>query len=287
MQILVTGATGNIGRMVVDHLVAAGGCEVRALTVDPARAALPAGVEAAVGSLRRPETLPAAFAGIDRVYLAPAPDTVAEAMALARDAGITRVVDLSGELDGWWGSVAAAVEASGIGWTHLWPGDFMENSEAWAAQIRATGAVREPYPDAASSPIAMDDIAAVAATALLTDRHENVAHTLTGPELLTRTELARHLADALGTPVEFRQVTRDEAVAALEPSIGENAAWYVDRSWPARPRARWRRPAPSRTSPAARRRPSPRGRGTTSTGSADARFHGSARRPRRPQGAGA
>lgn len=104
----------------------------------------------------------------------------------------------------------------------------MENCEAWAPQIRATGAVREPYPAAASSPIAMDDIAAVAATTLLTGSHEGVAHTLTGPELLTRTQLARHLADALGTPVEFLQVSRDEAVAALEPAMGENAAWYFD-----------------------------------------------------------
>ncbi len=74
MRILVTGATGNIGRMVVDHLTAAGGCTVRALTVDPLRAALP----------------------------------VDEVVALAKAAGVGHVVDLSGEPEGWWGSVALA-----------------------------------------------------------------------------------------------------------------------------------------------------------------------------------
>ena len=65
-------------------------------------------------------------------------------------------------------------------------------------QIRATGAVREPYPRSASAPIAMDDIAAVAATVLLEDSHSGQAYTLTGPETLTRVELARQLGDAIG-----------------------------------------------------------------------------------------
>lgn len=221
-------ARPNIGRLLVDHLVAAGGCEVRALTVDPERAALPAGVDAVTGYLRKPETLPAAFDGIEAMYLAPTPDTVEEVLRLAHTAGIARVVDLSGEHESWWGSVALAVEASGLAWTHLWPGEFMENTEAWAPQIRATGAVREPWPEAASAPIAMDDIAAVAAAALLEESHQGRAWTLTGPETLTRTRLLGHLGDALGRPLEFVQVSRDEAVEALTPAMGEHATWYVD-----------------------------------------------------------
>jgi uncharacterized protein YbjT (DUF2867 family) len=59
--------------------------------------------------------------------------------------------------------VTRAVEASGIAWTHLWPGDFFE-----------------PWPHAAGAPIGMDDIAAVAAVALLDDGHRGRAHSLTG-----------------------------------------------------------------------------------------------------------
>lgn len=228
MRVLVTGATGNIGRMVVDHLVAAGGCTVRALTVDPARAALPAGVEVARGYLRKPQTLPVALTEVDAMYLAPTPDTTAAVLAAAKAAGVRHVVDLSGEPEGWWGSVAADVEASGMAWTHLWPWDFMENTQGWAPQIRATGQVREPYPTATGVPIAMDDIAAVAARILLGDRHERQAYTITGPQAMTRLDLLRGLSAALGWDLEFVQVSRDEAVAAIDPDLGHDACWYVD-----------------------------------------------------------
>jgi uncharacterized protein YbjT (DUF2867 family) len=228
MTILVTGATGNIGRMVVDELLARGAGAVRALTVDPARAALPAGVEVAVGYLRKPETLPAAFEGVESLYLAPTPETVEEVLRLAREAGVRRVVDLSGELESWWGSVAKAVEDSGLEWTHLSPGDFMENTFSWAPQIHATDAVREPYPQGRSTPIAMQDIARVAAVALTRSGYEGRSLSLTGPEILTRTDLVAAIGAARGKPVEFVQVTRDEAVEVLRPVMGDHVEWYVD-----------------------------------------------------------
>lgn len=228
MTILVTGATANIGRKVVDHLLAAGSTDVRALTTNPRRAALPAGVEVVEGYLRRPESLPAAFDGVERIYLAPTPDNVTEVLALARAAGVRHVVDLSGEPESWWGTVCTAVEDSGLAWTHLWPADFMENTLTWSQQIRETGTVSEPYPDTATAPIAMDDIAAVAATALLADTHHGRAYPLAGPEVLTRTELVRHLATALRRDITFRRSSREETIAALTPTMGDNTTWYVD-----------------------------------------------------------
>jgi uncharacterized protein YbjT (DUF2867 family) len=228
MKILVTGATGNIGRRLVDHLLAMGASDIRALTNDPSRAALPADVDVVEGYLRRIETVPAALDGVDRMYLAPTPGTVAEVMDLARDAGVQHVVDLSGEPESWWGSVTKAVEAGGLEWTHLWPGDFMENTKIWARQIRETGAVREPYPNSASAPIAMDDIAAVAATALLGHGHAGKSYALAGPETLTRTELVRQLGHALGRDIPFIPVSREETIDVLSPSMGDTAGWYVD-----------------------------------------------------------
>lgn len=228
MTILVTGATANIGRKVVDHLLALGATDIRALTTNPRKAALPSSVRVAEGYLRRPESLPAAFEGVERMYLAPTPDTVTEVLALAHAAGVRHVVDLSGEPESWWGSVCTAVEDSGMAWTHLWPADFMENSLTWSQQIRELGAVSEPRPDAASAPIAMDDIAAVAATTLLTDAHLGRAYPLAGPEILTRADLVRQLADALGRDITFRRASREETIAALTPAMGETAAWYVD-----------------------------------------------------------
>lgn len=228
MTILVTGATGNIGRKVVDELLARGVENIRALTVNPDKAALPEGVAAVRGYVRKPETLRAALDGVERMYLAPAPDTVEEVVALARGAGVRHIVDLSGEPDSWWGTVSNAVEASGLAWTHLWPGDFMENTEIWARQIRETGTVREPDPDAGSTPIAMDDIAAVAAAALTGDDHIGRAYSLTGPEKLTRAQLLAQLASALGRKLEFVRATREETIRVLTPTMGDTATWYVD-----------------------------------------------------------
>ncbi|WP_410876241.1 NAD(P)H-binding protein [Nocardia sp. A7] len=228
MTILVTGATANIGRMVVDQLIARGASDIRALTINPSRAALPAEVQVARGHLGRPDSLPAAFEGVDRMYLAPSPDNVTEVLELARAAGVRHVVDLSGEPESWWGSVCDAVEGSGLAWTHLWPADFMENTLTWSQQIRETGAVREPHPGTATAPIAMKDIAAVAATALLTDGHVGRAHSLAGPEILTRADLVAHLADALDRDITFRTSTREETIAALQPTMGDNTTWYVD-----------------------------------------------------------
>ena len=225
---LVTGATGSVGRLVVDHLLARGAAQVRALTVDPERAGLPAQVEVVHGAVTQPSVLREALRGVDRLYLAPAPATAQRVVRAARGAGVSRVVDLSGEPESWWGSVAAAVEAGAVPWTHLWPGDFMENALLWAPQVREHGSVREPWPGAASAPVAMEDIAAVAAEVLLGEGHQGRAYTLTGPQVLTRRELAAALGRALGREVPFVQVRREEAVAVLAASMGENAGWYVD-----------------------------------------------------------
>ncbi len=228
MTILVTGATGNIGRMVVDHLLARGATGVRALTVDPPKADLPDGVEAARGSVRRPDSLAAALDGVDRMYLAPYPATVSDVLARARDAGVRHVVDLSGEPESWWGSVNDAVEAAGVGWTHLWPADFMENVRMWLPQIRECGEVREPWPEATSAPTAMDDIAEVAAVALLEDGHEGRSYSLRGPAGVSRREMVAAIAEATGMPIGFVPSTPEETARALEPAMGPTASWYVE-----------------------------------------------------------
>ncbi|MBA2447349.1 MAG: NAD(P)H-binding protein [Chloroflexi bacterium] len=82
MKVLVTGATGNVGRLVVDHLLGSG-VEIRALTNNPTKAALPAGVEVAEGYLGKLSTMPTALEGVERMYLAPLPRTAREVVELA------------------------------------------------------------------------------------------------------------------------------------------------------------------------------------------------------------
>jgi uncharacterized protein YbjT (DUF2867 family) len=226
--ILVTGATGNIGRLVVDELLAVGATHIRALTNNPEKAALPPEVEVVRGYLGRVETLHGVFDGVEKMYLAPLEKTVREVTALAAKAGVRHIVDVSGPKDSWWAPVATAVEESGAAWTHLSPGEFMDNLLMWAAQIRTTGEVRDGYPDAANAPIDLADIAAVAATALLDDGHVGKEYLLTGPETLTRAEMVRHIGAALGREIPYVQVDHHEAIAVLEPMMGEFARWYVD-----------------------------------------------------------
>jgi uncharacterized protein YbjT (DUF2867 family) len=228
MKILVTGATGNIGRLVVDELLALGATDVRALTVDPARAALPPSVEVARGYLGRPETLPAAFAGVHRVYLAPLLDTVEEATRLAAAAGARHIVDLAGAAGSSWPPIERAVEACGVPWTHLEAGEFMTNAAIWAPQIRAGDVVGDAYPDEANPMIAPADIAAVAARVLVDGAvHEGRSYPLTGPRTLTRRERIEEIGRALGRSLTVETADHDRAVADLVPVMGPHAEWYL------------------------------------------------------------
>lgn len=227
MTILVTGATGNIGRRVVDHLIALGAKDIRALTNNPAKAALPDSVTAITGYLGKPETLPTALEGVERVYLAPFPDTLDTTLELMKQAGVRYVVALSGGAH--WAEHAGAVTASGLPHTQLGPGEFCDNFAMWAPQMR-TGVVRDMDPDAVQSPVSMEDIARVAAQ-LLADRqdaHLGTMYDLTGPVALSRAEIARQIGVGIGAPVEVQRCTRDEARQLLRPVVGDGVDWYLD-----------------------------------------------------------
>lgn len=229
MTILVTGATGNIGRRIVDHLIDLGANDIRALTKNPAKANLPDGVTAVTGYLGEPESLPAAFEGVERMYLAPLPKTLDTTLELAKQANVEYVVALSGGAH--WQAHADAVAASGLVHTQLGPGEFLKNFAIWAEQIKATQTVREPYPTAIEAPISMDDIARVAAALLVKpeQRHYGQMYELTGPEALTREQIAEQVGVGIGVDVSYEQCARAEAEEQFNPQLGGQAAWYLDQ----------------------------------------------------------
>lgn len=228
MSILVTGATGNIGRRIVDHLIDMGANDIRALTTDPAKAKLPDGVRPVVGYLGRPDSLSAALTGVERMYLAPLPSTLDTTLRLIKAADVSYVVALSG--DGHWQAHADAIDASGLANTQLGPGEFLENLAIWADQIKSTATVRDPYPDVVEAMISMDDIARVAATLLMNpdQAHHGQMYELTGPEAVSRAQIAQQIGVGIGVDVRYEQCTRDEAIELLRPIMGDNAAWYLD-----------------------------------------------------------
>ncbi|MEV6175005.1 NAD(P)H-binding protein [Streptomyces sp. NPDC051954] len=221
MTVLVTGATGSVGRHVVERLVTAG-VPVRALTRNPATAGLPAGVDVREGDLTSPDTLRAALHGVERLYLFPVPETAREVVAAAKEAGVRRIVVLSSSSvldesgDNHSGehhrAVERAVEESGIDWTFVRPDEFATNVLwKWGHSIRAEGVVHAPYGNAPRVLIHEADVAAVAATALLQDGHTGRAYVLTGPEAITQADQVRAIAGALGRDIEFVEITPDEA----------------------------------------------------------------------------
>ncbi|GAA3568313.1 NAD(P)H-binding protein [Amycolatopsis ultiminotia] len=246
MAVLVTGATGNVGRLVVDELVARG-VPVRALTVDPERAALPSGVEVVVGSIARPSTVPAALDGVESVYLAPYARTASRFCELAREAGVQRVVALSGSSVGEehpgssghdFAAVERAVDAAGLARTFLRPGAFMINSLGWAGSVREHGAVHSAYGEAAQTPIDLGDIAAVAAHVLTTEGHQGRTYVLSGPEAISMRQMAAAIGAALGKDLPFVELTPEQQQAewVAQGMPEQVAGWLVETYAQAVPR---------------------------------------------------
>jgi uncharacterized protein YbjT (DUF2867 family) len=217
MRVLVTGATGKVGRLVTKDLVDAG-VAVRALTRDPAKAVLPDGVEVVAGDLTKPDTLQPVLAGVDRLYLFPEASTAREVVALAKQAGVRRVVVLSsGAVTGGYDTtfhlpVEQAVEESGLEWTHVRPGEFAANKlSLWGPSIRAERVVRDANPDSGWFPVHEQDIADVAVAALVEDGHAGKAYDINGPEMINLRAQVRAIAAAIGEEIRFEVVTPIEA----------------------------------------------------------------------------
>ncbi|RCV52916.1 NAD(P)H-binding protein [Marinitenerispora sediminis] len=226
--VLVTGATGNVGRQVVTQLRAEG-VPVRALTRDPAAARLPDGVTVLRGDLSDPDSLAGALDGVRAVFLV-WPFLTAEAAPplLERIAAHTsRLVYLSSAgvqddaevqadpINAFHADLERLVRATGLEWTFLRAGGFATNTLQWAEQIRATGVVRAPFGAASRALVHEADIAAVAVRALLDDGHAGAVHVLTGPEPLTQVEQVRLIGTALERPTRFEEQPPHEARADM------------------------------------------------------------------------
>src|SRR6201996_2155502 len=211
MTIVITGATGNVGRPLVS-LLAAAGAQVRAVTRTPDSAGFPDGVEAVSSAVD-------ALAGASAVFLNSRAlgDDLADLVAVARHSGVRKLValsainaddDLARQPSRVRGDRNKEVEQlcvdSGLAWVSLRPSVFATNfAGMWAAQIRAGDVVGGPYAAASSAPIVEADIAAVAARALLTDDLVGQRIPLTGPQAFTNSELVQIIGTALGRPLRY------------------------------------------------------------------------------------
>lgn len=230
-MIVVTGATGNIGRPLTRALAAAGE-EVTAVSRHPA--AVPDGARHVVADLAEPAGLRPVLTGAESLFLLLSGDlhatgaNPADIVGEAVESGVRRVVLLStlGVVTRPFGTTRIAMRAledavreSGLDWAVLRPGGFASNALWWAESVRARRVVAAPFGDVGVPVVDPADIAAVAAACLLEDRHTGAAYELTGPEVITPRGQTEALAAALGAPVAFQELTREEARAAMARSM--------------------------------------------------------------------
>lgn len=221
MTILVTGATGRIGRQVVDQLVHRG-ADVRALVRDPAKANLPAGVEVVQGDLFDVDAVRAAFDGASTLFLlnAVAADEFTQALValnLAREAGIERIVYLSVIHSDLYVNVPhfavkfaveRMIEQMGMHATILRPSYFIDNDLGIKDVITGHGVYPMPIGSKGLAMIDARDIGEIAAIELL--RRERASTplpleriTLVGPDTLSGSDIAAIWSDVLGRPIAY------------------------------------------------------------------------------------
>jgi len=222
--VLVTGATGRVGRAVVLQLLSAG-VPVRARTRRPAAADLPANVEAVAGDLTVPESLDVALTGVGAVFLLWAASPQTAPAVIDRIASHTRrVVFLSSPhktphpffrqpnpMARFHAHVERLIAAARLESTIIRPGMFASNARLWWADtIRDGDVVRWPYGAAETAPIDERDIASVAARALSEVGHVGGDYVLTGSESLSQAQQVSVIGDVLGRRIRFEELSPEE-----------------------------------------------------------------------------
>ncbi|MBP8533976.1 NAD(P)H-binding protein [Streptomyces sp. MK37H] len=228
-MIVVTGATGNVGRPLVETL-AASGERVTAVSRRPTGTELPEGVRHHRADLAIPGSLRPALEGADALFLLFAGELLAGTartgalLDVARSAGVRRVVLLSSQAAGTRPDAVShapmrafedAVRRSGLDWTVLRPGGFASNAFAWAESVRNERVIAAPFADVGLPVVDPADIAEVAAATLREPGHAGRTYDLTGPAPISPRGQADAIADALGEPVRFTELSRERARAEM------------------------------------------------------------------------
>ncbi|MCH8089597.1 MAG: SDR family oxidoreductase [Chloroflexi bacterium] len=242
-KILVTGATGNVGSLLIP-ILANLGADVRALVHSESKAQglKDAGVEVVVGDLDKPDTLDAAFRGVDKVFLItpPNPNQVIQAkngIAAAKRTGNPFIVRMSAgalkempgalpRVSGQHSEIDAELRASGLPYTILKPHFFMQNTMMAGQTVASDGAVYMPMKEGKLGMIDVRDIVDVAVKVLTEDGHEGKTYELTGPASISFHDVAAGLSKALGKEVKYVDVPLE---AGREGMLGMGLPeWFAD-----------------------------------------------------------
>jgi uncharacterized protein YbjT (DUF2867 family) len=230
--VLVTGATGRVGREVVTGLQAAG-ATVRALVRTPEQADLPSDVELVQGDIYDPAAVRRASDEVDAAFLLWPSFSAdgAEPIVAELPQRVVYLSSLNAASGGVWGDVEHLLTKAGKDWTFLRPSGFAVNAQAWAQEFRDGDVVRLPFPQAARSLIHERDIAAVAVLTLLDDKHIGQTYDLTGPEALTQAEQVETIARTIGKQMRIEELTPAAARQSMldigaDPVLADSSVTY-------------------------------------------------------------
>ena len=237
MRILVIGGTGKVGRPLVGALVEKG-VDVRVLTRSPEPGKAPPKAELVAGDLSRPESLPAAFEGVDRCYLLTplAEDETgmgSNAVAAAARAGVERIVLQSvlraaeaPEIPHFASKVRILerIRESGIPWVVVSPSSFYQNDVVLRELILGPGIYANPIGSKGVNRVDVRDVADVAASALLEDGNASRDIPVVGPDTWTGPSIAAAYSEILGRRVRY---SGDDLEAWAVAASGHLPRWLL------------------------------------------------------------
>jgi len=228
-MILVTGASGSVGREVVREVQKTGEALCAMYRSKPEAGKAPVGVKTAIADFGDTASLFSALQGVDRVYLVCSPiqelvQLEGNAIDACKKAGVKRIVlnsalgagDYEKSFPSWHRKVEDKLKASGIEFVILRPNGFMQNTITYLApSIKAQGAFYDAMGSAKTSYIDVRDVAAVAAKTLTTDGHAGKIYELNGPEAITQDDLAKRIAAKAGREVKHVNIPREAHQKAM------------------------------------------------------------------------
>lgn len=250
MTILVLGATGNTGSLVVAGLKQQG-ATFRALVRSEAKAQQLglSDQQTAIGDFDNLDNLEQAMKGVDRVYLSMPVSLhnqrwVENVIAAAKASGVAHIVKLSGmhasedagsEVIRTHALTDELLKDSGLAYTLIQPNSFYQNLYGALPTIQTNGEFYLPLADAAQSVVDIRDVADVVVASLTEDGHAGQTYVLTGPEALSFDEQAARISALANKPVNYVAVPREAAEQAmagagmdawLAAALAEIMAWF-------------------------------------------------------------
>lgn len=208
MKILITGATGSVGRFLIEELSFTKHT-ILALTRNAEKYESNDRITYVTGNLNDVNTFIDILKEVDCIFLLLTSECDPNIISAASNAGVKKIVGLS---NGTKYLVEEYLKNYSQEWTILYPVEFMKNVLLfWQDSIRHSQRVKSPFPEAPSAQIHERDIADVAAKVILESGHQHKSYYLTGPEILTPHKRVDILSDILQIPIQFVEQTEEEA----------------------------------------------------------------------------